>query len=52
MAYQGHPVTGAPLPGATHEHHIWDVARVRDSIADQKDPVTFFCGGSRNFSNS
>jgi gluconate kinase len=50
LAYQGDPVTGAPLPGATHEHHIWDVARVRDLIADQNEEVTFFCGGSRNFS--
>ena len=50
LAYQGDPATGAPRPGAAHQHHIWDVARVRDLIADQKDAVTFFCGGSRNFS--
>jgi hypothetical protein len=33
-----------------HEHHIWDVGRVRALVADHQEPVTFFCGGSRNFS--
>jgi thymidylate kinase len=32
-----------------HEHHIWDVGRVRALVADVHEPVTFFCGGSRNF---
>lgn len=49
LAYQGDPVTGAPLPGFVHEHHIWDVARVRSLMADQRHTATFFCGGSRNF---
>ena len=49
LAYQGDPVTGAALPGFAHEHHIWDVARVRVLIADQTHTATFFCGGSRNF---
>ena len=49
LAYQGDPVTGEPLPGAQHEHHVWDVARVRELVADHSRPVTFFCGGSRNF---
>ena len=35
--------------GGGHEHHIWDVDRVRAIVADQDEPVTFFCGGSRNF---
>lgn len=48
LAYQGDPATGAPLPGARHEHHIWDVERVRELAADRREPVTFFCGGSRN----
>ncbi|WP_242494905.1 AAA family ATPase [Nocardioides zhouii] len=48
LAYQGDPVTGEPLPGFHHEHHVWDVARVRELAADRSEPVTFFCGGSRN----
>ena len=48
LAYQGDPVTGEPLPGFHHEHHVWDVARVRALVADRSEPVTFFCGGSRN----
>ncbi len=50
LAYQGDPETGAPVDGARHEHHIWDVGRVRTLAADQHDRATFFCGGSRNFS--
>ena len=49
LAYQGDPVTGAPLPGHVHEHHVWDVVQVRALVADHSEPVTFFCGGSRNF---
>lgn len=48
LAYQGDPETGAPVSGRCHEHHIWDVAKVRALVADTRDPVTFFCGGSRN----
>ena len=48
LAYQGDPVTGAPLPGHVHEHHVWDVAEVRRIAADHSTPGTFFCGGSRN----
>ncbi|MCW2739337.1 nucleoside kinase [Nocardioides sp.] len=49
LAYQGDPLTGEPLPGARHEHHVWDVALVRELVADRSRPLTFFCGGSRNF---
>ncbi|MBA4751546.1 MAG: AAA family ATPase [Sphingopyxis sp.] len=49
LAYQGDPRTGEPLDGVTHEHHIWDVAKVRNIAGDQRQAVTFFCGGSRNF---
>jgi serine kinase of HPr protein (carbohydrate metabolism regulator) len=49
LAYQGDPVTGAPLPGHLHEHHVWDVVEVRRIVADRNAPRTFFCGGSRNF---
>ncbi len=50
LAYQGDPETGAPLDSAVHEHHIWDVGRVRTLVADQRERATFLCGGSRNFS--
>ncbi len=50
LAYQGDPETGEPTASSTHEHHIWPVDRVRVLVADQDDSVTFFCGGSRNFS--
>jgi len=49
LAYQGDPETGEPTEGGGHEHHIWDVERVRAIAADQDEAVTFFCGGSRNF---
>lgn len=49
LAYQGDPATGEPTDTAAHEHHIWDVERVRALAADHREPVTFFCGGSRNF---
>jgi hypothetical protein len=49
LAYRGDPETGAPIDGFGHEHHIWDVDRVRSIAADETHAVTFFCGGSRNF---
>ena len=49
LAYQGHPVTGVPTDTRTHHHHIWDVERLASLVADQRAPLTFFCGGSRNF---
>ena len=51
LAYQGDPETGRPTDGFTHEHHIWHVDRVKALVADQHEAVTFFCGGSRNFSH-
>lgn len=52
LAYQGDPETGEPLAGITgvsvHNHHIWRVDDVKGLIADQREAVTFFCGGSRN----
>ena len=50
LAYQGDPESGEPTDTALHEHHLWDVGRVRALAGDQHEPVTFFCGGSRNFS--
>ena len=49
LAYQGDPKTGEPLDGFAHEHHIWDVDKVRALAADRSHPASFFCGGSRNF---
>jgi hypothetical protein len=58
LAYQGDPETGIPTDGLPHErtasfiseHHIWHVEKVRALVANQDEPVTFFCGGSRNYS--
>ncbi|MEH6939371.1 AAA family ATPase [Bacillus sp. JJ664] len=50
LAYQGDPETGTPTGGGTHEHHIWHVDKVKALVANQEEAVTFFCGGSRNFS--
>jgi gluconate kinase len=50
LAYQGDPETGQPTDDVpSHWHHIWHVDRVRALVADQTERVTFFCGGSRNF---
>ncbi|KRE92930.1 nucleoside kinase [Nocardioides sp. Soil774] len=48
LAYQGDPVTGLPTGTVAHENHIWDLDRVRAIVGDRSEPVTFFCGGSRN----
>jgi hypothetical protein len=50
LAYQGDPETGKPTDGRMHEHHIWHVDKVKAIVASQDEAVTFFCGGSRNFS--
>lgn len=49
------PSTGEPLrkfasPAQRHANNFWDVDKVRRLAANQDDEVTFFCGGSRNFS--
>jgi len=50
LAYQGDPETGEATFTVAHQNHIWDVGRVRALVADHQEPVTFLCGGSRNFS--
>ncbi len=50
LAYQGDPETGEPTNVYRHEHHIWDVGKVKALVASRDAAVTFFCGGSRNFS--
>ncbi|WP_429228154.1 hypothetical protein [Inquilinus ginsengisoli] len=49
LSYQGDPETGEPLDGFVHEHHIWDVDKVKSLVSDQCNAISFFCGGSRNF---
>ncbi|KKC41012.1 nucleoside kinase [Devosia epidermidihirudinis] len=60
LAYRGDPLTGLPLPGPipagvpdpiawVHEHHIWDIDKLKAHLADDHAPITFFCGGARNF---
>jgi gluconate kinase len=49
LSYKGDPETGEPLDGSVHEHHIWDVDKVKSLVADQRHAMSFFCGGSRNF---
>jgi broad-specificity NMP kinase len=49
LAYQGDPKTGEPLDGFSHQHHIWNVDKVRALVADKRHSASFFCGGSRNF---
>lgn len=50
LAYQGDPETGEPTEAGGHEHHIWRVHTVRALVDDRDEAATFFCGGSRNFS--
>ena len=49
LAYQGDPETGEPTDTTSHENHIWDVEKVKALVDNKDEPVTFFCGGSRNF---
>ncbi|MGS2644349.1 AAA family ATPase [Streptosporangium sp. LJ11] len=51
LAYQGDPETGRPTDSLAHENHIWQVDKVRALVADPDEAMTFFCGGSRNFSH-
>ena len=57
LAYRGDRETGLPVAPQTDpptalwmsEHQIWDVEKVKAHIANKDEPVTFFCGGSRNY---
>jgi adenylate kinase family enzyme len=60
LKYRGDPTTGTPVPVPLtfpddraraewiSEHLCWPVDRVQALVADKDEPVTFFCGGSRN----
>jgi adenylate kinase family enzyme len=61
LSYVGDPETGEPLDALAHEsltdsvtwvheHHIWDVDKVKSVFADHRNAISFFCGGSRNLS--
>ncbi len=64
LAYQGDPETGEPVNGCGHapdcdrpacltwlnDRWVWKLELVRTLVADHQQPMTFFCGGSRNFS--
>lgn len=60
LAYVGDPETGERLDGPPaesgtdslrwgQEHWIWPVDKVKSLVADQRNAISFFCGGSRNF---
>lgn len=60
LAYQGDPRTGEALVSSQHgqnsldinfrhRHHIWHLDKVKSLVADKSHPISFFCGGSRNF---
>jgi hypothetical protein len=57
LACLGDPETGLPIDPPTDtptalwmsEHHVWDVDKVKALVAGRDEPITFFCGGSRNF---
>ncbi|MGD1934491.1 MAG: AAA family ATPase [Candidatus Phaeomarinobacter sp.] len=59
LAYQGDPETGERLDRSAdtsdkldvsfdHDHHLWNVDKVRSLLADHSHAISFFCGGSRN----
>lgn len=50
LAYQGDPKTGIATDGFAHEHHIWDIDKVKTLVDNKDNELSFFCGGSRNFS--
>jgi hypothetical protein len=56
LAFRGDPETGLPTAPETgtptaewmSEHHILNVEKVHDFVANHDQSVTFFCGDSRN----
>ena len=61
LNYRGDPATGEPVQEPVHasawdkavwqqQHHLWDIDKVNAVIADHSTAISFFCGGSRNFS--
>ncbi|MFT3893665.1 MAG: AAA family ATPase [Anaerolineales bacterium] len=61
LKYRGDPKTGEPVNEPVHAsemdravwqqaHLLWDLDKVKSVIADHSQAISFFCGGSRNFS--
>lgn len=61
LKYRGDPKTGEPVDEPVHEsernrviwqqeHLLWDRDKVTSVTADHSRAISFFCGGSRNFS--
>ena len=61
LKYMGDPKTGEPVEEPVYanewdkavwqqKHLLWDIRKVKSAIADHRNAITFFCGGSRNFS--
>ena len=61
LKYRGSPLTGKPVTEPYHvsemakavwrqDHLLWDLEKVTSLIADHKTALSFFCGGSRNYS--
>lgn len=62
LKYRGDPKTGKPMEEPVHDsewdkalwqqqHQLWNIDKVKSVIADHSVPISFFCGGSRNFSH-
>ena len=60
LAFKGDPATGEPVDRPlhanetdsvawVHAHQIWDVNKVKCLVANRSSAMSFFCGGSRNF---
>ncbi len=60
LKYRGDPKTGKPVREPAHqserdkavwqqEHLLWDIDKVQAVIAEHSFPISFFCGGCRNF---
>ncbi|MGI9323683.1 MAG: AAA family ATPase [Pseudomonadales bacterium] len=49
LAYQVDPKSGEPSITEGHEHHLWNIDKLRVLVADQSHTASYFCGGSRNF---
>jgi adenylate kinase family enzyme len=60
LKYRGDPKTGEPVEEPVHAsakdktlwrhtHLLWDRDKVKSVITDHGVPVSFFCGGCRNF---
>jgi AAA domain-containing protein len=54
LRYKGDPKTDTPTDTSASDRHLsplWDVEKVQALAANKDEAVTFFCGGSRNFSH-